>query len=92
MDVMMNRLHGNVKVESLRNHAVEDIENLQRLLAGGADAVPDAHHKDFYEVEDSGRVFYIYLSPVTGQVRLMAVWHAGSSAETVRLARACCAA
>lgn len=89
---MIKRLHGRVKVESLRNHSVEEVETLQRLLAAGADAQADPHHKDFYEVEDSGRVFYLYLSPVTAQVRLVAVWQANSNPETVRAARACCAA
>jgi hypothetical protein len=89
---MMHRLHGKVKIESLRDHAVRDVESLQRLLATGVDARTDPHHKDFYEVEDAGRVFYIYLSPVSGQVRLAAIWHVKSSPEAVRAARACCAA
>ncbi len=90
--VMKNRLHGRVKVESLRNHPVGDVETLQRLLSAGANAEADPHHKDFYEVEDAGRVFYVYISPVNGQVRLAAIWQSNSHPETVRAARACCAA
>ena len=89
---MKKRLHGRVKIESLRNHPLQDIETLQRLLAAGADAEADPHHKDFYEVEDTGRVFYIYISPVSGQVQLAAIWQANSHPEIVRAARACCLA
>lgn len=89
---MNKRLHGRVKIESLRNHPAADVEALQRLLAAGTDASADPHHKDFYEVEAAGRVFYIYISPVTGQVRLAAIWQTSSHPEIVRAARACCAA
>lgn len=89
---MNKRLHGSVNVESLRNHTAGDVETLQRLLATGADASADPHHKDFYEVEAAGRVFYIYISPVSGQVKLAAIWQTNSHPELVRAARACCAA
>lgn len=89
---MIKRLSGKVKIESLRNHSVADVQGLQRLLASGTDAATDPHHKNFYEVEDDGRVFYLYISPVNGEVRLMAVWQANASPEVARAARACCAA
>jgi hypothetical protein len=89
---MKKRLHGRVKVESLRHHSAEDLERVQRLLAAGADARLDPHHKDFYEVEDTGRVFYIYISPVSGQVQLAAVWHTNTAPEAVRAVRATCTA
>ena len=89
---MKKRLHGKVIIESLRNHSTEDVHHLQQLLASGADARKDPHHKDFYEIEDAGRVFYTYVSPVNGEVRLMAVWLANSTPEAVHAARACCAA
>lgn len=89
---MNKRLHGRVRVESLRNHPASDVDTLQRLLAAGADATADPHHRDFYEVEDAGRVFYIYISPVSGQVQLAAIWQSNSHPEVVRAARASCAA
>ena len=89
---MTKRLFGKVQIESLRNHPAGDVQALQRLLAAGADAAMDPHHKNFYEVEDAGRVFYLYISPVNGEVRLLAVWQAGVSPEVARAARACCAA
>ena len=89
---MKSRLHGKVRVESLRNHPAVDVETLQRLFAAGADAKADPHHKHFYEVEGDGRVFYVYISPVSSDVRLVAVWRTDSKPETVRAARACCAA
>ncbi len=93
---MNKRLYGKVKVESLRNHPAADVEALQRLLARGTDAEADPHHKHFYEVQGDGRVFYVYISPVSGAVRLAAVWGADgmpqSKPEIVRALRASCVA
>lgn len=89
---MKTRLHGKVKVESLRNHAGEDIRALEELFAAGADARADAHHKNFFEVEDATRVFYVYISPVSGRVFLVAEWPKEREAPTVLVKRAFCAA
>jgi hypothetical protein len=91
---MNTRLHGEVKVESLRNHSREDLRALEELFARGADARADAHHKDFYEVEDASRVYYVFLSPVSGRVILVAEWPKGKDQDTptVLAKRAFCTA
>lgn len=70
---MLLRLNGDVRVEDRWNHSLEIVEELRGLLAAGADAVADPHRKDFYEVDNGFRVFYIHICP-SGKVLLLAVW------------------
>ncbi len=70
---MILRLNGNTRIEDLRNHPAEVIEKLRGLLAAGAQACPDPHRKDFYDVENGSRWFYIHLAP-TGNIWLLATW------------------
>jgi hypothetical protein len=71
---MVLRLNQNATVENTRHHPAEEIEAVRKLLAAGAPAQPDPHRAHFYELENTDRVFYIYLSPVTGHVLLLASW------------------
>lgn len=89
---MKTRLHGKIKVESLRNHSREDVHALEELFAAGADAMPDTHHKDFFEVEGGARVFYVYISPVSARVFLVAEWPKERETPTVLMKRAYCTA
>ena len=70
---MILRLNGDTRIEDLRNHSAEVIEKLRGLLAAGAKAYPDPHRKDFYDVENGSRWFYIHMAP-TGNVWLLATW------------------
>jgi len=85
---MNTRLHGKIKVESLRNHSREDVRALEELFAAGADAMPDSHHKGFFEVEGGARVFYVYISPVSARVFLVAEWSKERETSTVLMKRA----
>ena len=71
---MVLRLSEQPKIENLRNYPAEMVEKLRKLLASGAPAKLDAHRKDFYEVENCSRVFYVHVSPVNGTVMLLAIW------------------
>ncbi len=71
---MVLRLTQRPNIEDLRNHPAETVEKLRELLAAGAPARPDPHRKDFYEVENGSRVFYIHISPLNGKVLLLATW------------------
>jgi hypothetical protein len=70
---MLLRLNGDPRIEDLRNHPAESVEKLGMLLRGGAPARPDPRRRDFYEVDDSDRVFYIHITP-RGRVLLLAIW------------------
>lgn len=71
---MILRLIHNVTIENPRRHASESVERLRGLLAEGTKATADPKRQGFYDLEDDGRVFYIYVSPVSGRVVLLATW------------------
>lgn len=67
-------LENSFQVKDLRNHSAETVDALRGLLAVGAEARPDSKRPHFYEIEDETCVFYVYVSPVTGSVELLATW------------------
>ncbi len=76
---MVLHLNGDLRIENLRNYSPEMVEKLRELLAAGAQAQIDPRRKNFYEVENGSRVFYIHLSPVSGNVFLLATWLKGEA-------------
>ena len=73
---MLIRLNPETIIEDLGNHAVESVEKLRALLASGAPAQTDPQRKDFYEVENCSRIYYIHVCP-SGKVLLLAIWPKG---------------
>ncbi len=71
---MVMRFDHEVNIENPRHHSEERVENLRRLLAGGARVECDPKRPDFYEVESGSDVYYIHISPVTGNILLLAAW------------------
>ncbi|MBZ5543644.1 MAG: hypothetical protein LAO07_08190 [Acidobacteriia bacterium] len=70
---MTLKLNGNTGIDNLRNYPTEIVEKLRALLASGARAYPDPTRKQFYDLENGSRMFYIHISP-TGNVWLLASW------------------
>jgi hypothetical protein len=62
------------KVDNLRNYPRDVVEKLSGLLTAGAEAQVDTHRKGFYDVYNGSRVFFIHISPVSGNVMLLASW------------------
>lgn len=71
---MIFRVRSNLSINNLRNHSPETVEELRALLTGGVPARLDPHRKNFYELDDGPRVFYIHWTPNTGRVMFLAVW------------------
>ncbi len=71
---MVLRLNQQPIIENLRNYPAETVEKLRRLLASGAQAQPDPHRADFYEVENDSHVYYVHISPINGKVMLLGKW------------------
>ena len=63
-----------IEIEDLGNHHPATVIELGILLAGSVDVMPDPKRKGFYEVEAGGTVYYIYLSPRSGTISLLATW------------------
>ena len=71
---MLLKLNEKTNVRSLRNHSHETVIQLRQMLAEGVTARPDPRRKNFYEVEAGCQIYYIYVSPATGKVTLLAQW------------------
>jgi hypothetical protein len=71
---MTLRLDGRLQIENLGKYPQETVEKLRDLLAGGAEAQPDPRRKNFYDVHNCSQVFFIHISPVSGNVMLLASW------------------
>jgi hypothetical protein len=63
-----------VNVDNLRSYPTDVVEKLRGLLATGAEVRVDPHRKGFYDVYNGSRVFFIHISPVSGNVMLLASW------------------
>jgi hypothetical protein len=61
-------------VDNLRKYPAENVEELQALLLSGASAVPDPKRKDFYDLSNYERTFFVQISSTTGRVILLATW------------------
>jgi hypothetical protein len=75
---MLLRFNEDPRIEDLRNHPADSVETLRTLLRAGVLARPDPRRRDFYEVNDRGRVFYIHITP-RGRVLLLAIWSKDTS-------------
>lgn len=69
-------------IDNLRNHPAETVAKLRDLLIAGAPARLDPRRKNFYELENCSKVYYIHLSPANGKVMLLAVWDKDADDET----------
>ena len=81
--LMVLQLAENVTIEDLRNHPPETVSSLHDLLAGGALAHADPRHENFYEIENGSRIYYVFLSPASRKVTLLATWQ--KSARSTRV-------
>lgn len=69
-------------IDNLRNHPAETVGKLRDLLIAGAPARLDPRRKNFYELENCSKVYYIHLSPANSKVMLLAVWDKNAQDET----------
>ena len=65
-------------IEDLGRHPAATVIRLGIVLAGTVNASPDPKRKNFYEVKDGASTYYIYVSPVTSTISLIAAWENGT--------------
>jgi hypothetical protein len=61
-------------IKDLGKHCAATVIRLGIVLAGTVNVTPDPKRKNFYEVEGGSAVYYIYVSPVTQTISLIATW------------------
>jgi hypothetical protein len=71
---MLLRMQEGTRIENPRNYEGDAVENLRILLASGGEAQHDPRRKYFYQLEDYNSTYYIHISPITGNVVLLAKW------------------
>jgi hypothetical protein len=70
----MLKFNQGVKVENPRAYEAGTVANLQYLLKIGSPAERDPRRENFYEVDGGSEIYYIHISPVSGNVVLLAKW------------------
>ncbi len=61
-------------IENPRSYANHAVEGLRELLAGESCVQKDPRRDHFYLIEDDKSTYYIHVSPITGNVILLAKW------------------
>jgi hypothetical protein len=61
-------------IENPREYAAGTVEELRNLLLSGGNGQQDPHREHFYELEGNRESFFIHISPITGNVVLLAKW------------------
>jgi hypothetical protein len=62
------------RIENPREYESGAIKHLRQLLEAGSPAQLDARRENFYEIEGCCENYYIHISPVSGNVVLLAKW------------------
>ncbi|HXX45599.1 MAG TPA: hypothetical protein VEJ38_12785 [Candidatus Acidoferrales bacterium] len=63
-----------MQIDDPRNHSAETVLALQDILSNGATLIPDSKRRGFYEVHSDALVYYIHVSPASGNILLLATW------------------
>ena len=74
-------LSGERRIDDAGAHGSDIISQLRTLLTRGACAKPDPRRPGIYDIYDGRRVIFIYVSPVSGNVTLLATWLEDASEE-----------
>ena len=70
----MMQIKEGARIENPRDYEPGAVEQLRELLASGNPAQRDPHREDFYEIEGCNETYYIHISPISGNVVLLAKW------------------
>lgn len=76
---MTIQLKETARIRDGRGHGPEILTRFRKLLRVGAAIKNDPKRVDFFELRCGEEVFYFYLSPVSGDVLLLAVWGDGQN-------------
>jgi hypothetical protein len=71
---MLLQMNEQIRIEDPRRYGLDAVNDLRHLLVAGGCAQRDPHRENFYEIENEGQTFYIHISPINGEVVLLAKW------------------
>jgi hypothetical protein len=70
----MIKFNQGVKVENPRAYEAGAVKHLQYLLEVGSPIESDPRRENFFDVDGGSEIYYIHVSPVSGNVILLAKW------------------
>jgi hypothetical protein len=70
----MFQIKEGARIENPREYELGAIECLRQLLETGSPVQSDPHRENFYEIDGNSETYYIHVSPVSGNVVLLAKW------------------
>jgi len=74
------------RIENPRNYPPEIVAELRSLLSAGRPVQRDPRRKDIYEIQGSDSTLYVYVSPLTRTVVLLARWSRQANPSCMELA------
>jgi hypothetical protein len=72
--VMVLQFDEEPRIENPRNYPPEIVGELSSLLSAGRPVQRDPRRKDIYEIQGCDSTLYVYVSPLTRTVVLLARW------------------
>lgn len=72
---MLIQIKEGASIENPRNYEPHEVEQVRHLLRAGSPAQRDPRRENFYELEGKGETFYIHISPISGEIVLLAKWN-----------------
>lgn len=76
----------NVRIENARLYPSEVVDRLYKALSSGAELHADESRANFYDLKAEGQTYFIYISPATGSVTLIATWMQKRTSADAKLA------
>jgi hypothetical protein len=70
----MIKIKAGARIENPRKYEPSAVECLRHLLQLGSPSQRDPKRADFFEIEGNNETYYIFISPVSGNVVLLAKW------------------
>ena len=70
----MIQMKKGARIENPREYDPGAVEGLRTLMEVGIPVRHDPHREHFYEMEGASETYYIHVSPVSGNVVLLARW------------------
>lgn len=71
---MLLQMNERTRIEDPRQYGSAVVNDLRNLLTEGRCAQRDPHRENFYEIGNDAHTFYIHISPINGEVLLVAKW------------------
>jgi hypothetical protein len=71
---MVLQMRNRSRIDNPREYAASVVDELRHVLRVGGRARRDPHRENFYDLECGNDNYYIHISPISGNVTLLAKW------------------